>query len=106
MTNSDDSVLVTVSSWDDSSGEVDSTVGRDMESSLEFTIEGGRPSGASRSASSSRLPLDMVGLIYESGRGTDCGVRSGRISDSGDCNEGTSVLEAREALLPFQPGGR
>lgn len=93
ITNSEDSVLDTVGIRDDSSAELDSAVeGKEIEKSLEPTTdEGGTIVTSTCSDSRSRLALDTDGLNSEGGRGTDSGVMSGRTSDSGDCNEGTSV---------------
>lgn len=94
ITNSEDSVLDAVGIRDDSSSELDSAVGgKEIESSSEPTIDdnGGSTVTSRCSGSRSRLALDIVGLSSEGGSGTDSGVMSGRISDSGDCSEGTSV---------------
>lgn len=90
ITNSEDSVLNTVGIRDGSS-ELDSVVnGREIESSLEPTIDDGGTTVISRcSDSRPGLELDRVGL--RSGGGTDPGVISGRTSDSGDWSERTSV---------------
>ena len=94
ITNSEDSVLDKVGIRDDSSSEVDSMVGgREIESSLELTMDECATVTSRCSDSRSRLVLEM-GLISEGGRGTDSGVTSSRsrwTSDSGDCREGTSV---------------
>lgn len=92
-TNSEDSLLDAVGIRDDSSSELDSTVeGREIERSLEPTIDDGGTIVTSRcSDSRSRLALDSVGLNCEGRGGRDSAVMSRRTSDSGGWSEGTSV---------------
>ena len=91
--NSEDSVLDKVGIHD-SSLEVNSIVSsKEIESSLELSMDECIAITSRCSDSRSRLMLKM-GLISEEGRGTDSGVTSSRsrwTSDSGNCREGTSM---------------